>query len=600
MARTREDEIVASSRRRSTLQVEQVSESLEQHSVNRFQSPSFIRSRPTMKTSQFQSDTGRAIVSTGETHTPRSVASVTALRLLIFSLTALAITLRGAYYVRNPSLSVDEASLALNITNRSFSGLFGQLDFNQAAPAGFLVLQKLLTNGAGATPYGLRILPLFAGVVASLLVYPVAMRVVGRNAAILALALVAISDPLIAYASTDKQYSIDVAVALALYAMAFRVPTRNRARDAVWLSLTGAVAVWLSHPAAFVLAAIGLVSLFRHAIERRWNDVAKVAAVTTVWCTSFIAAYALTRPSVEQIQHSIGGSGSPSVLPGHGRPGLLQTYGGIVRSLFGIPSLGHGTRSAIAVVAILLVLVGLVVLLRTDARVASLLILPAGIALIACEFDLYPLYPRTFLFVIPSLTILVSAGIRDLSRLKQASFVTLAAGAAVAVLLATTGYATMKHLQATHETDTTRALRYLAQKTKTGDSLYVYLTAQYDFRYYLECGCFGTSTKAANRKALWPIVPTAGHAQFSPALRSAPPRLIAGSTSSAVAADYRSDFQPLRGRERVWVLIIDASPDHERGLDAFLDRHGTRKDSFPGSSNRTSTSLLLYDLRGAS
>jgi hypothetical protein len=110
----------------------------------------------------------------------RFLAWMTAYRPLVFALTAIAVSLRLAYYLLNPSLSVDEASLALNIMHRPFSSLFAQLDFNQAAPAGFLLLQKLLINSFGATPYGLRVLPLIAGVVASLLIYPVATWVVVR------------------------------------------------------------------------------------------------------------------------------------------------------------------------------------------------------------------------------------------------------------------------------------------------------------------------------------------------------------------------------------------------------------------------------------
>jgi hypothetical protein len=531
----------------------------------------------------------------------RSLGPMTPYWPLVFALAAIAVTLRLGYYLLNPSLSVDEASLALNIMHRPFSNLFGQLDFNQAAPAGFLLVQKLLVHSFGATPHGLRLLPLVAGVVASLLIYPVATWAVGRKAAILALALLAVSEPLITYASTSKQYSVDVAMALGLYAVAFRLPTRTGTREAVFLTLAGAVAVWLSHPAAFVLAGIGLVLISGHATARRWNDAARVVVVATLWLASFVGAYALTRSSVEQIQHSIVSSSTSSVLGDQGRPGLLQTYGGIARSLFGIPSFGHGIRTTLAVIAMFLALWGLVMLLRADGpstRHAVMLALPAGIALMACEFHLYPLYPRTFLFLIPALVILLASGAHCLSMVQRPRPLALLAATAVATLLGMAVYATIDRLYSDSEAAPAGSLRYLARNARIGDSLYVYRTAQYDFRYYLECGCFGPSDEVGRAKALWPIRAASGHAQFAPALRSVPPGLIVGNATSAAAADYRSDFRPLLGRKRVWVLVVDANPEDQRGLETFLDQYGTRKAFFHPSRKQTA-SLFLYDLRAS-
>src|SRR5881392_4485369 len=59
------------------------------------------------------------------------------------ALIALGIVLRLARYLANRSLWLDEVLLARNILDRSFTGLLAPLDLNQAAPIGFLMLQKL-------------------------------------------------------------------------------------------------------------------------------------------------------------------------------------------------------------------------------------------------------------------------------------------------------------------------------------------------------------------------------------------------------------------------------------------------------------------------
>ena len=51
--------------------------------------------------------------------------------------------LRLAHYITNRSLWLDEAFIALNIINKSFFQLVDKLDYCQAAPIGFLFIEKI-------------------------------------------------------------------------------------------------------------------------------------------------------------------------------------------------------------------------------------------------------------------------------------------------------------------------------------------------------------------------------------------------------------------------------------------------------------------------
>lgn len=80
-------------------------------------------------------------------------------RILLWLLVGLGILLRLAQYLYNRSLWIDEAALALNIRDRSFSELFYPLDYAQAAPIGFLIVEKLFYQTLGHSEYVLRLFP---------------------------------------------------------------------------------------------------------------------------------------------------------------------------------------------------------------------------------------------------------------------------------------------------------------------------------------------------------------------------------------------------------------------------------------------------------
>jgi hypothetical protein len=529
---------------------------------------------------------------------PRLWPASRAEQLVVGALISLAVAVRITYYLSNPSLSVDEADLALNLMHRSYSGLLGQLDFNQAAPPGFLLLQKLVVNSVGTTPYALRLVPLVAGIASSFLIFPVATQFIGRRAAIVALALFAVSDPLVSFASMNKQYSVDVGVAVGLYAVALALLDRRGVRPAVILAFSGCIAVWLSHPAAFVLAGIGTTLIIERMKTRRWREATDLLPVITAWLVSFISAYLLARSSVAQIQHSIApAAGNSTLLGNDGQPGVLQTYGGIVRYLLGIPMFGHAARTVITLVAISVALIGVIVVWRSRPTYAAFLVLPAGFALIVTAVNLYPRYSRTFLFLSPAMLVLVARGGFSLAIIERSRFIRVGAAAALAALVGTTTYATIDYLRSRREAEPVEALRYLAHRARDGDSLYLYLTSQYTFRYYVECGCFGPTNAVQRARRLWPIRPASGHAQFAPALKSAPPRLIAGGSTSQTASNYRQEFKPLQGKDRVWVLVIDPSPASKVAVTTFLSQAGMRRESFPRSGRTEVAYLWLYDLR---
>src|SRR5574342_357269 len=81
------------------------------------------------------------------------------------------VMLRLRQYLLNRSFWADEASLAVNLVNRNFTELTRLLEYHQAAPIGFLFIEKLSILILGNHDYILRLFPLFAGILAIYLIY---------------------------------------------------------------------------------------------------------------------------------------------------------------------------------------------------------------------------------------------------------------------------------------------------------------------------------------------------------------------------------------------------------------------------------------------
>ncbi|HYV03781.1 MAG TPA: hypothetical protein VFB82_04300, partial [Blastocatellia bacterium] len=92
-------------------------------------------------------------------------------RRLAWLIVAFAAALRAVQYFSNSALYVDEGALALNVINRGFAGFLRPLDLNQAAPPGFLALEKIAVAALGTGEYALRLFPFLFSLAAILLFY---------------------------------------------------------------------------------------------------------------------------------------------------------------------------------------------------------------------------------------------------------------------------------------------------------------------------------------------------------------------------------------------------------------------------------------------
>ena len=527
---------------------------------------------------------------------------------------ATGIVFRLRELLSNRSLTQDEAQLVLNIIDRPFTRLFGQLDYNQAAPHGFLAVQKLVTASLGTTEYALRLFPFTAGTVALVLMFFLARAVVSPVAVPVALGVFAVSDPLIGYTASAKQYAIDVVVTVVVLLVALRV--HDRGYDSSWLAVfagVGATAIWLSHPSVFVLAGVSTAFTLASLAQRRLRDALRLATASAAWLLSFGLFVVTSLGDVEGVQRSLSGTpgafGTSASTDSQAISESLRTSLGAFRYVAGVPHLlergGDDAGEIIALLIAALCIAGFLALAARDLARALALMGPLALMLVAWGFGQYPLLGRTQLFLAPIYGLLLAEGIVAVVTAIRHRVTRAVAIGAAGLLGAVLLFPAAKHFvhpSTFHEIKP--VLEYIAREQRRDDTIYVYYTAQPQLRYYLECGCAGPRFKSATKEGLWPLRRgPGGPDQWSPALRSVRPRFLVAQKADLDARSFAADVDALRGQRRVWALIPEVPEWMRIDLLNELDRAGTRRAKFAVGDVEDFASaavVYLYDMRRSS
>ncbi len=475
--------------------------------------------------------------------------------------------LRLRQYFTGRSLWADEAMLALNIVNRNFAGMFQPLDFNQGAPVGFLLIEKLFNMLLGRNELVLRLLPLIAGLASLWLFYLLLKSVTHGAGLFVALALFALNPQLVYYSSETKQYIVDVAVTVGLLLLALpALEQRAAKKEYLLLGGVGVAALWLSHPALFVLAGIGFVLLIQHWQKRDWVNIRFTLALGILWVLSFGLLYLinLRKLSANAFLAEYWSDAFMPLPPWSHLDWFSSYVDQGIRIQLGIPYL------------VWFVFIGLLIgwfVLYREARPVALTILFITIfAFVASALKLYPAFGRLALFMTPLWIVMLGKFVEWIQRLfafnKTVSLATtLILGGFLIyspLMTSTQTFITPKyfeHIRPYMET--------LSASWKNGDELFVTYWAEPAFRYYA------------------PFYHLE-HIQYV----------------SSQYADYsdpqqlKARFDSLIGKKRVWVLF---SHVYQKGnfnekdfVISYLNSIGkqTRQMRIPD----TSVYLYLYDL----
>lgn len=173
---------------------------------------------------------------------------------------ALGLGLRCIQAFEDRALWLDEAMLALNIRRLSFSELCGPLQYDQAAPIGFLWGQKLATFVVPDQEISARIVPWISGCLALLIFANLMIRIANAKEW-LAVTAMAFSPTLICYSGEGKQYSLDVLCCVLALWMGVRWIKSPTCHAAQWAAIFGAVVPWVSHTGVFYLPGVVVLAV---------------------------------------------------------------------------------------------------------------------------------------------------------------------------------------------------------------------------------------------------------------------------------------------------------------------------------------------------
>jgi 4-amino-4-deoxy-L-arabinose transferase-like glycosyltransferase len=345
--------------------------------------------------------------------------------IIIWTIITIGVLLRVFYFIHNRSLWNDEAYLANSLIRMNFVELIkGPLAYQQKAPITFLWITRLSVIIFGKGEMALRLFSFICGIVSLLVFLPVARYFLKPLGVAIALAILALSGPLVFHAVEAKQYSVEVlATIVALYLYTKYHLKMNFMSLILW-GLSGAVIVWFSYPAIFVLAGIAFAVCLTYLVKRDWTSLFRSILPFSMWLVSFAISYLFFTqkhhegsewlvqwfrdrgafmPMPPTSVSDLGWFFHTAYMTLRFSLGLLWIYfthdNKVIQLLLRMPML-----------PLLLAVIGLVSFFKHNKQELMILTFPCLLALVASGMEIFPFFERLTVFLAPLLILLIVHG----------------------------------------------------------------------------------------------------------------------------------------------------------------------------------------------
>ena len=471
--------------------------------------------------------------------------------------------LRTYFYIINRSLWLDEAMLALNIVNRSFLDLLKPLDLDQAAPVGFLLLQKVAICLLGVRDYVLRIVPMLSGLLSIPLMYAVTSQY-RQSCVFFSLALFALSLKLIYYSSELKQYSTDVLASLLLLFIVPKCIEKNvKPHALIALGITGVMAMWFSHPSLFVLAGILLTLGLTFATNRAGYRLMWLIGVGVVCLINLAIIYCVSLRCIES---------NSDLLNYHSKsfaPLPWTNFRWYYDALIGM--LSNPATLPTNLITVGLLIIGTFSFAAKKWQLMLVLLAPLLFTLVTSGLGRYPFTGRFLLFLLPPLLLLLNEGFERFWRILSKGNRSLSWLVSVSLIIyflygpTATAY---KNLQSPPmREDIKSVMSYMKKHYLKTDVIYIYYGGGPAFEFYAPLYGFNRDSYTV------------------------------GSNARNKPTQYIEDIKKINHSRRVWFVFSHNCSwcvvNEQDFILEHLNKIGLKKDEHTAEG----ASAYLYDLR---
>ncbi|ELS01729.1 hypothetical protein Xen7305DRAFT_00014340 [Xenococcus sp. PCC 7305] len=475
-----------------------------------------------------------------------------------------AIAIRLIQYASNRSLWADEAVLALNIVNRSYSQLTQPLDYDQVAPIGFLWVEKFLVNLGGNNEYMLRLFPLIAGILSLFIFAMIARRYLDNPGRIIAILLFSTLSPVVYYSSEVKQYSTDILVGLLLWYFLAPYGKRKLTSSSIIInSFLVAILLWFSHPAIFVFSAIALTELVNIFLNKNTEQLKHKLVVYISGLLSFAILYWGFLNQANDNQNLFNSWGD--AFPNHPLNIIwyLDAFGKFFYKPLGFEYYKIGGFSfSLDAIAIALFIFGCFSYFHKNKIVFFTLLFPLLTTFVSAALQLYPFRNRVVLFLVPFFLIAIAEGINWIFTRKLHPIVAIFLAFLIMLTIAAPVVESSTiYIKPQQREEIKEVIEYIRKNEQPQDILYIYQRGIYQFLYYAEKYGYQPEDYILGVEDL--------------------DNYDGRKLSEAELQRYQNDFNQLRGNPRVWFLFSHVTRNSEYfPLRDYLNTIGNQIDFF--------------------
>lgn len=533
-------------------------------------------------------------------------------------LVGLGVLLRLKHLLENRPFWLDEAGAAVSISGRSFLEIIAHHEIMPEfarPPMLFMLIERFFISVFGNNEISLRAFPFICGVGALFVFWRLVARVLERHAALLALALFILLDPLVYYSAELKQYSTDLVCALILAFVSINFLRKELdVKKAVFVAVVGALVLWFSNAMVFVLPGIGGVFLWDRFSRQKRAEIFRFLAGAFFWLISFAVIYKLS------LSQMVGNTDLKDTWPGAFRTGplvSLETLQWVWRVL--IRSLSNPVGIKWVVLSFPLCCWGAFNTFKKQRNIFFVLLTPIILTLLAAMAGKYPFAGRVILFLVPAYVIFISAGAADVfERIVKKGHRQIASFCLILLFAQPVVEATYNFFHARGIVDNRRMIDFFSEQYEPGDFVYLNTSGQQPFWYYTGqtkiAAFFPQPVVGAYEGRLFKGVKLAKFARFlgqekgqkfvvfrneynvydEHGMFRANMGLVNKENQGNLV--FEGTLFPYPATGRTWVILSGEDPDDElmnKMIRASFDLRGKRLLSFEGKSARA----YLYQIK---